>query len=129
MLKLSDKAPIKGWQSTPNIPPTNIYKPICLSVNKSLIMKAGNKAKKEESSIPAQNIAKNTKGDIVSIENFILEDCSGIITWLTNFFILIRLIILNPTSIMHTIKGILLDVPNTPTINGPSANPVVTDEL
>ena len=68
-----------------------------------------------------QNIAKNTKGDIASIENFILEDCSGIMTWLTYFLILIRLIILNPTSIMHTIKGILLDVPSTPTINGPSA--------
>ena len=94
-----------------------------------MIIKAGNKAKKEESSIPAQNIAKNTKGDILSIENFIFVDCSGIITWLTNFFILIRLISLNPTSIMHIIKGILLDVPNIPTINGPSANPVVTDEL
>ena len=42
---------------------------------------------------------------------------------------LIKLPILKSTNIKQTVIGILQDVPNKPTINGPIAKPVVTEEL
>ena len=79
---------------------------------KSFIINAGNKDKNAESSMPAKKIARNTKGDIRIIENFIFVDCSGIDTRFTYFLMLIKLPIFKSTNIKQTVIGILPDVPN-----------------